>query len=116
MRRALPDGFLARLEGIVGAKHTHTDEEMLARCGRDETPNLAPALPDVVVRAGSTDEVTAVIAANHALADKLAILTRAARLLSSSTEFTAVLGQVISACLPSLGDAGFFDLRVDGAE
>ncbi len=49
-------------------------------------------------------------------ADKLAILTRAAGLLSSSTEFTSGLGQVISAYLPSLGDAGFFDLRVDGAD
>ena len=63
MRRALPDGFLTRLEAIVGAKYALTDEEILARCGRDETPNLAPALPDVVVRPGSTAEVAAVMRA-----------------------------------------------------
>jgi glycolate oxidase len=62
-RRALPAGFLSRLEGIVGAQYALTDDELLSRCARDETPNLTPSLPDVVVRPGSVDEVQSVVRA-----------------------------------------------------
>ena len=48
--------------------------------------------------------------------EKLAVLTRAAALLSSSTDFHSTLDQAITACLPSLGDFGFFDLRLDESE
>lgn len=48
--------------------------------------------------------------------EKLAVLTRAARLLSSSTDFQTTLAQTITACLPCLGDFGFFDLRIDDTE
>jgi glycolate oxidase len=63
MRKPLPAGFLSRLEAIVGGSHALTDEEALGRAARDETPNLAPSLPDVVVRPGSVEEVAAVVRA-----------------------------------------------------
>lgn len=62
-RRPLPSGFLHELEGIVGAQYASTDEELLTRCARDETPNLAPSLPDVVVRPQNVDEVARVMRA-----------------------------------------------------
>jgi signal transduction histidine kinase len=46
--------------------------------------------------------------------EKLAVLGRAARLLASATDFDATLANTISACLPALGDFGFFDVLVDG--
>jgi PAS domain S-box-containing protein len=49
-------------------------------------------------------------------AEKLAVLTRAAALLSSTRDFAHTLEQTIAACLPVLGDFGFFDLVVEGKE
>ena len=53
MRKSLPPGFVDRLRFIVGDGFAIDDEETLARHGHDETPNLTPSLPDVVVRPGS---------------------------------------------------------------
>lgn len=47
-------------------------------------------------------------------ADKLAVLSRAVGLLASSMEFEATLAHAIAACLPALGDFGFFDVVVEG--
>lgn len=63
MRRPLPHGFLSRLEGIVGERFVRTDEEALLACSRDKTPGLEPALPDVVVRPGTSEEVLEVVRA-----------------------------------------------------
>ena len=63
MRKSLPPGFVDRLRFIVGDGFAIDDEETLARHGHDETPNLTPSLPDVVVRPGSTDEVQQVMRA-----------------------------------------------------
>jgi glycolate oxidase len=63
VRKPLPPGFLSTLEAIVGAAYASTDEELLARCARDETPNLAPSLPDVVVRPENTAQVADVVRA-----------------------------------------------------
>ncbi len=63
MRRPLPAGFAQRLEAIVGDAFVATDPERLAPYGVDETPNLRPSLPDVVVRPGTADEVAAVMRA-----------------------------------------------------
>ncbi|MEC4722299.1 PAS domain S-box protein [Noviherbaspirillum sp. CPCC 100848] len=41
---------------------------------------------------------------------QLAIFRRAAKLLASSLNFEQTLGNVILACLPALGDYGFFDV------
>jgi signal transduction histidine kinase/CheY-like chemotaxis protein len=45
----------------------------------------------------------------------LAAFRRVAQLLSSSKDFNEVIASTLQACLPVLGDFGFFDLRV-GAE
>ncbi len=50
MRKPLPPGFASRLEQIVGSRYALTDDEALGRASRDETPNLTPSLPDIVVR------------------------------------------------------------------
>jgi PAS domain S-box-containing protein len=50
------------------------------------------------------------------IGERLAVLTRAAALLASSADFESTLPQTIAACLPSLGDFGFFDLRVGDDE
>lgn len=63
MRRALPPGFLTRLEQIVGAKYVITDGEAFVASSRDETPNLVPAMPDVLVRPGSSEEIADVVRA-----------------------------------------------------
>ena len=63
MRRPLPNGFLSRLERIVGARYVTTDADGLERASRDETPNLLPSLPDVVVRPGSAEEIADVVRA-----------------------------------------------------
>jgi PAS domain S-box-containing protein len=42
------------------------------------------------------------------------VLSRAAQLLASSYDFQDMLAQTIGACLPALGDFGFFDVAVDG--
>jgi signal transduction histidine kinase/ActR/RegA family two-component response regulator len=49
-------------------------------------------------------------------AAQLTALQRAAHLLSSPRDFDDVLAKVLEACLPTLGDFGFFDVRVDGGE
>ena len=46
--------------------------------------------------------------------DKLAVLGRAARLLASAADFDETLANTISACLPALGDFGFFDVLIEG--
>jgi glycolate oxidase len=61
MRKALPRGFVDDLRRIVGDGYATVDEETLARYSHDETPNLAPARPDVVVRPGTVAEVQAVM-------------------------------------------------------
>ncbi|MCC7069937.1 MAG: FAD-binding protein [Deltaproteobacteria bacterium] len=63
MRRPLPAGFLQRLEDIVGGAFVIADAERLLPYGADETPNLRPSLPDVVVRPGSADEAADVVRA-----------------------------------------------------
>jgi PAS domain S-box-containing protein len=47
-------------------------------------------------------------------AEQVAVLGRAAALLASSAEFDATLTHTITACLPALGDFGFFDVVVEG--
>lgn len=52
----------------------------------------------------------------EAALDYRAIFARAARLLAVSDDFTQALEQTLAACLPALGDFGFFDARYgDGA-
>ena len=63
MRRPLPDGFLATLERAVGAAYVRADDDSLRAASKDETPNLAPSRPDVVVRPGTAVEVAAVVRA-----------------------------------------------------
>ena len=63
MRRPLPAGFAQRLEGLVGRAFVLADPDALVPYGVDETPNLAPSLPDLVVRPGNADEVAAVMRA-----------------------------------------------------
>jgi glycolate oxidase len=63
MRRPLPPRFLSRLERAVGEAFVDTSAAGLEEASHDETPNLPPALPDVVVRPGCTDEVAAVVRA-----------------------------------------------------
>lgn len=48
--------------------------------------------------------------ANHTAEEKLRIFRNAAALLASSLEFEETLVHVITACLPALGDFGFFDV------
>ena len=51
---------------------------------------------------------------DHAAAsEQLRIFRRAAALLSSSLELDQTLANTISACLPALGDFGFFDMVLD---
>jgi PAS domain S-box-containing protein len=50
----------------------------------------------------------------HDAAEQLRIFRAAATLLASSLEFGQTLANVIEACLPALGDFGFFDVRIDG--
>ncbi|MDP3153535.1 MAG: ATP-binding protein [Archangium sp.] len=45
--------------------------------------------------------------------EHLAVLRRATGLLATSTKLQSTLESTIEACLPSVGDFGFFDLRVD---
>jgi glycolate oxidase len=61
MRRPLPRDFLGRLRGVVGYEFAVDDEETLKRFAADETPNLEPALPDVVVRPADVGQVQAVM-------------------------------------------------------
>jgi glycolate oxidase len=63
MRKPLPEGFLTTLEHLVGGPHVVTDPDALERAGRDETPNLVPVLPDVVVRPGTVAEIASVMRA-----------------------------------------------------
>jgi len=61
MRKPLPAGFFDDVRRAVGDSYAIVDEETLARHSRDETPNLTPSLPDVVVRPGTVEEVQAVM-------------------------------------------------------
>ena len=61
MRKPLPRDFIARLRDIVGETFAVDDEETLLRHGHDETPNLKPSLPDVVVRPGDVSQVQRVM-------------------------------------------------------
>ena len=61
MRKPLPQDFISRLRDIVGETFAVDDEETLLRHGHDETPNLKPSLPDVVVRPGDVDQVQRVM-------------------------------------------------------
>jgi glycolate oxidase len=65
MRRPIPAGFLSRLEAVVGASQVITDPDSLTPVASDETPNLAPALPDAWVRPANTAEVAAIMSACH---------------------------------------------------
>lgn len=49
-----------------------------------------------------------------AATDYRRIVSRAAALLSESSDFGETLAQTLLGCLPSLGDFGFFDARRDG--
>jgi glycolate oxidase len=51
---------LARLAEIVGSEHVLTDDEAMAGYTHDETPMLS-GQPEVVVRVGNTDEVSAIL-------------------------------------------------------
>ncbi|MBN2360790.1 MAG: FAD-binding protein [Deltaproteobacteria bacterium] len=59
----IPSQLLSECRQIVGERQVVTDSERLEPYGRDETPGLAPALPDAVVRPGSADEVSRVLRA-----------------------------------------------------
>jgi glycolate oxidase len=61
MRKALPSDFVSRLRSVVGDAWAIDDEETLLRHAHDETPNLQPSLPDVVVRPSSVPEVQEVM-------------------------------------------------------
>jgi glycolate oxidase len=61
MRKVLPAGFVDDMLKIVGDGFAIVDEETLARHSHDETPNLAPSLPDMVVRPGTVEEVQAIM-------------------------------------------------------
>ena len=61
MRKALPRDFISRLRLIVGDAFAIDDEETLKRHAHDETPNLQPSLPDVVVRPADVLQVQAVM-------------------------------------------------------
>jgi glycolate oxidase len=63
MRKPLPAGFLSTLASLVGERYTLTDDEALQRASRDETPNLTPATPDVVVRPEDAEQVAAIVRA-----------------------------------------------------
>ena len=52
--------ILAKLSAIVGADHVLTDADSIAICSRDETEDLSFP-PDVVVRPGSTGEVSSIM-------------------------------------------------------
>jgi glycolate oxidase len=60
-RRPLPLHFADRMRAIVGDDNVRDDDETLQRCSRDETPNLVPGLPDVVVRPANADETARVV-------------------------------------------------------
>ena len=47
---------------------------------------------------------------HHTAEEKLQVFRNAAALLASSLEFEETLAHVIAACLPALGDFGFFDV------
>jgi glycolate oxidase len=76
MRKALPRDFVSRLRSVVGDAYAVDDEETLKRYAQDETPNLAPALPDVVVRPGSVGEVQEVM--RYCAADGVYVTPRGA--------------------------------------
>ncbi|MDP2339394.1 MAG: FAD-linked oxidase C-terminal domain-containing protein [Deltaproteobacteria bacterium] len=61
MRKDLPKDFISRLRDIVGETFAVDDEETLLRHAHDETPNLKPSMPDVVVRPGDVDQVQRVM-------------------------------------------------------
>ena len=61
MRQPLPAHFIDRLRDLVGDTFAIDDDETLQRFSADETPNLTPSRPDVVVRPGSVDEVQRVM-------------------------------------------------------
>ena len=60
MRKFLEKEWIGRLSEIVGEKNVLTDEENLERYSRDETMGLQ-AFPDVVVKAGSVQEISKVV-------------------------------------------------------
>ena len=55
-----------------------------------------------------TDDYT-----NHLATEHLRVFRQAAKLLASSLEFEQTLANTISACLPAVGDFGFFDVVMD---
>ncbi len=61
MRKPLPSNFVDDLRRIVGDSYAIDDEETLKRHAHDETPNLTPSLPDVVVRPDNTAQVQQVM-------------------------------------------------------
>ncbi len=61
MRQPLPAHFVDRLRDLVGERFAIDDDETLARFSSDETPNLTPSRPDVVVRPGTVAEVQRVM-------------------------------------------------------
>ncbi len=61
MRKKLPRDFLGSLRSLVGDAYAIDDEETLKRFAHDETPNLEPSLPDVVVRPENVEQTQAVM-------------------------------------------------------
>lgn len=49
------------------------------------------------------------------LKEKLRILRHASTPIASSLDFRQILANTISACLPALGDFGFFDVRTENS-
>ena len=61
MRQSLPAHFIDRLRDLVGEAFAVDDDDVLQRFSADETPNLTPSRPDVVVRPGTVDDVQRVM-------------------------------------------------------
>lgn len=64
---SVSESLLSACRGIVGDRHVITDRERLEPFGHDETPGLAPVLPDAVVRPGNAAEVSLLLKACSAL-------------------------------------------------
>lgn len=61
MRRPFPVGLMTQLGRIVGNQFVYAEGDIVEKAARDETPNLLPVLPDVVVRPNSTAEISEIM-------------------------------------------------------
>ncbi|MBM4321227.1 MAG: FAD-binding oxidoreductase, partial [Deltaproteobacteria bacterium] len=71
---ALPPSLLHTLARTVGERHLVVEPEQLVPYSHDETPDLAPVMPEAVVRPASSEEVAAVLRACSA--ERVAVVPR----------------------------------------